>query len=106
MLIKQKEILVIQWLGLGALTTVGTCSISSQGTKIPQTVWAWREKKIHLLSSYAQFHNMCQVILRLLLRRSMTFSFDLENISILSQRDLGGLMRWFSVSSLLRTGFE
>ena len=37
--------LVVQWLGLRALTAEGLVSIPAQGTKIPQAVWCGQKKR-------------------------------------------------------------
>ena len=37
--------LVVQWLRLGAFTTVGLGLISGRGTKIPQALWCGPKKK-------------------------------------------------------------
>ena len=46
-LLKEKEgnSLVVQWLGLCALTAEGPVSIPGQGTKILQAVWCSQKKK-------------------------------------------------------------
>ena len=37
--------MVIQWLGLGALTAMGLGSIPGQQTKIPQVIWHSQKAK-------------------------------------------------------------
>ena len=37
--------LVVQWLGLHALTAKGLCTIPGQGTKIPQAAWCSQKEK-------------------------------------------------------------
>ena len=43
--VKPGNSLVIQWLGLSALTARGLGSVPGQGTKIPQAAWRGQNKK-------------------------------------------------------------